>query len=74
MPSSVAIEFLQKASDVAGAEAFVAVTLAAEKELDPPPDQVNISGGAVAPGRPVGCSGARLWVAPLSGLKRTGGE
>ncbi|MBV8606062.1 MAG: hypothetical protein JO034_01190 [Singulisphaera sp.] len=75
MPSaSVAIEFLQKASDVAGAGAFAAVTLAAEKELDRPPDKVNISGSAVAPGRPVGCSGARISVAPLSGLKRTGGE
>ncbi|MBV8230509.1 MAG: hypothetical protein JO329_11045 [Planctomycetaceae bacterium] len=75
LPSaSVAIEFLQKASDEAGAGAFAAVTLAAEKELYPPPDQVNIYGGAVAPGHPVGCSGARILVALLSGLKRTGGE
>ena len=55
-------------------EAFAAVTLAAEKELGLPPDKVNIYGGAVALGHPVGCSGARILVTLLNGLKRTGGK
>jgi acetyl-CoA C-acetyltransferase len=59
---------------VTGAGAFAAVTLAAEKELNPPPGKVNIYGGAVAPGHPVGCGGARILVTLLNGLKRTGGR
>ena len=41
-------------------EAFSAVTLAAMKEFDLKRDQVNIHGGAVALGHPIGCSGARI--------------
>jgi acetyl-CoA C-acetyltransferase len=55
-------------------EAFAAVTLAAERELAIPADKVNIYGGAVALGHPIGCSGARLLVTLLTGLKRTGGK
>jgi len=55
-------------------EAFATVTMAAEKELGLPPDKVNIYGGAVALGHPVGCSGARVLVTLLNGLKRTGGR
>ena len=55
-------------------EAFAAVTMAAEKELGLPPEKVNIYGGAVALGHPVGCSGARILVTLLNGLKRTGGK
>jgi acetyl-CoA C-acetyltransferase len=55
-------------------EAFAAVTMAAEKDLKLPAEKVNIYGGAVALGHPIGCSGARLLVTLLNGLKRTGGK
>lgn len=55
-------------------EAFSAVTMAAEKELGIPHSKVNIHGGAVALGHPIGCSGARLIVALVNGLRRTGGK
>jgi acetyl-CoA C-acetyltransferase len=53
-------------------EAFAAVTMAAEKELKLPAEKVNIYGGAVALGHPIGASGARILVTLLTGLKRTG--
>jgi acetyl-CoA C-acetyltransferase len=55
-------------------EAFSAVTMAAEKELKLPPEKVNIYGGAVALGHPIGASGARILVTLLNGLARTGGK
>ena len=50
------------------------MTMAAEKELGLPAEKVNIYGGAVALGHPIGCSGARILVTLLNGLKRTGGK
>jgi acetyl-CoA C-acetyltransferase len=55
-------------------EAFAAVTMAAEKELNIPPEKVNIYGGAVALGHPIGCSGARILVTLLTALHNTGGR
>lgn len=55
-------------------EAFSAVTMAAEKELKLPAEKVNIYGGAVALGHPIGCSGARILVTLLNGLKKTHGK
>ncbi len=55
-------------------EAFSAVTMAAEKELRLPESKVNIYGGAVALGHPIGASGARILATLLNGLKRTGGK
>jgi acetyl-CoA C-acetyltransferase len=55
-------------------EAFAAVTMAAEKELKLPAEKVNIYGGAVALGHPIGSSGARILVTLLNGLQRTGGK
>jgi acetyl-CoA C-acetyltransferase len=55
-------------------EAFAAVTMAAERDLEIPAKKVNIFGGAVALGHPIGASGARILVTLLNGLKRTGGE
>jgi acetyl-CoA C-acetyltransferase len=55
-------------------EAFATVALAVEKELGLNPEKVNIYGGAVALGHPIGCSGARILVTLLNGLKRTGGR
>jgi acetyl-CoA C-acetyltransferase len=54
-------------------EAFSAVTMAAEKDLKLPPEKVNIYGGAVALGHPIGASGARVLVTLLNALTRTGG-
>jgi len=55
-------------------EAFVCVALTAEKELNLSADKVNIYGGAVALGHPIGCSGARIVVTLLNGLRKTGGR
>ncbi len=55
-------------------EAFATVTMAAEAELEIPAEKVNIYGGAVALGHPIGCSGARVLVTLLTGLARTGGK
>jgi acetyl-CoA C-acetyltransferase len=55
-------------------EAFSGVTMAAEKDLELPADKVNIYGGAVALGHPIGASGARILVTLLNGLQRTGGR
>ena len=55
-------------------EAFAAVTMAAERDLAIPPEKVNIYGGAVALGHPIGCSGARILVTLLTGLRKTGGK
>jgi acetyl-CoA C-acetyltransferase len=46
----------------------------AERELRIPADKVNIFGGAVALGHPIGCSGARILVTLLTGLRHTGGR
>jgi acetyl-CoA C-acetyltransferase len=54
-------------------EAFSAVTMAAEKDLKLPPEKVNVYGGAVALGHPIGASGARVLVTLLNALTRTGG-
>jgi acetyl-CoA acetyltransferase family protein len=55
-------------------EAFAAQGLACIKELGMDQSKVNIYGGAIALGHPLGCSGARL-VATLShALRRTGGR
>ncbi|MFH1266941.1 MAG: acetyl-CoA C-acetyltransferase, partial [Planctomycetota bacterium] len=53
-------------------DAFAAVTMAAERELNIPAEKVNIYGGAVALGHPIGCSGARILVTLLTALRRTG--
>jgi acetyl-CoA C-acetyltransferase len=55
-------------------EAFAAVVLAAERELKLPPEKMNIYGGAVALGHPIGASGARVLVTLLTALRRTGGR
>jgi acetyl-CoA C-acetyltransferase len=55
-------------------EAFGAVALAAERDLAIPGEKVNVRGGAVALGHPIGCSGARLLVTLLHALQQTGGK
>ena len=55
-------------------EAFAAVTLAWEKELGVPHEKVNVNGGAIALGHPIGATGARLMTTLLHELERTGGR
>ena len=55
-------------------EAFSVVTMAAIKDLRLDPDRVNVHGGAVALGHPIGASGARILTTLLYALKRTGGK
>ena len=53
-------------------EAFAVVALAFIKELDLDPERVNVHGGAVAIGHPIGASGARIVVTLLNALKSRG--
>ncbi|MFQ5855693.1 MAG: thiolase family protein [Anaerolineae bacterium] len=55
-------------------EAFASVVLAWAKELQPDMDKVNVNGGAIALGHPLGASGARLMVTLLHELERHGGR
>jgi acetyl-CoA acetyltransferase family protein len=55
-------------------EAFASVVLAWEKELHPDMERVNVNGGAIALGHPLGCSGARLMTTLLNELERSGGR
>jgi len=54
-------------------EAFAAVGLASAKELGIPHEKVNVNGGAIALGHPVGMSGARVVLHLALELKRRGG-
>ena len=53
-------------------EAFSGVTMAAMKEHSIPHDRVNVHGGAVSIGHPIGCSGARILVTMLHALRQRG--
>jgi acetyl-CoA acetyltransferase family protein len=55
-------------------EAFSSVVLAWERELKPDMDRVNVNGGAIALGHPVGASGARLFGTLLAELERRDAE
>jgi acetyl-CoA acyltransferase len=55
-------------------EAFASVVLAWEKELHPDMDKVNVNGGAIALGHPLGGSGTKLLATLLNELERTGGR
>lgn len=55
-------------------EAFSVVSIANNQILELDPEKVNIHGGAVSIGHPIGCSGARIVVTLLHALKRTGGK
>ncbi|MGW1026780.1 thiolase family protein [Streptomyces sp. NPDC002577] len=51
-------------------EAFSSVVLAWERELSPDMDKVNVNGGAIALGHPVGASGSRLFGTLISEMER----
>jgi acetyl-CoA acyltransferase len=55
-------------------EAFAPVVLSWEKEHHPDMSKVNVNGGAIALGHPLGASGTRLMATLLNELERTGGR
>lgn len=55
-------------------EAFAAQSIAVVKDLGLNPDKVNVSGGAISLGHPIGMSGCRVLVTLLHALQRTGGK
>jgi 3-oxoadipyl-CoA thiolase len=54
-------------------EAFAAQALACVRELELDPERVNVNGGAIALGHPLGCSGARILATLVHELVREGG-
>jgi acetyl-CoA C-acetyltransferase len=54
-------------------EAFAVVALASGKIANLDPEKVNVNGGAVALGHPIGASGARIIITLMNELKRRGG-
>ena len=55
-------------------EAFASQSVACIRDLGLDPNKVNINGGAIALGHPLGCTGVRLIVTLLHNLRRTGGK
>ena len=55
-------------------EAFAPVVLAWQKETGADLDRVNVNGGAIALGHPLGATGVRLMTTLLNELERTGGR
>lgn len=55
-------------------EAFASVVLAWQRETGADLDRVNVNGGAIALGHPLGCSGVKLMTTLLHELERTGGR
>jgi acetyl-CoA acetyltransferase family protein len=55
-------------------EAFAAQAIACIRELSFDPEKVNVSGGAIALGHPLGCTGAKILVTLAHALRRTGGR
>jgi len=55
-------------------EAFASIPMAWMQELGIPHEKVNVQGGAIALGHPIGATGARLMTTLLNALERTGGR
>ena len=55
-------------------EAFASQSLAVMRELGMNQEKVNVNGGAIALGHPLGCTGGKLSVQVLNELKKTGGK
>lgn len=55
-------------------EAFASQSIACVRELGLDPARVNVDGGAIALGHPLGASGGRLIASLVHGLRRTGGR
>jgi acetyl-CoA acyltransferase len=55
-------------------EAFASQSLAVIRELDLNPDIVNVNGGAIALGHPLGCTGSKLSVQLFNEMRRRGNK
>ena len=55
-------------------EAFASQSVYVKRELGLPDDKLNVNGGAIALGHPLGCTGAKLTATALYELKRRGGR
>ncbi len=55
-------------------EAFAGVVLRFIKDIDADPDKVNVNGGAIAMGHPLGATGAMILGTVIDELHRTGGR
>ena len=55
-------------------EAFALNSVLFNKVLQIPYDKMNVYGGGIALGHPIGCTGARLIVTLLTGLQKEGGK
>jgi acetyl-CoA acyltransferase len=55
-------------------EAFASQALAVTRELNLNPDIINVNGGAIALGHPLGCTGAKLSVQLFDEMKRRGNK
>jgi acetyl-CoA acyltransferase len=55
-------------------EAFASQAVYVQQELGIPNDKLNVNGGAIALGHPLGCTGAKLTATALNELKRRGGK
>jgi len=55
-------------------EAFASQSVYCQRELGIPDDRVNVNGGAIALGHPLGCTGAKLTATALHELRRRGGR
>jgi len=55
-------------------EAFASQSVAIQRHLSLDPSKLNVNGGAIALGHPLGCTGAKLTVQVMNELKRTGGK
>jgi len=55
-------------------EAFASVVLAWAKELEVPLEKINVNGGGIALGHPIGATGTRIMATLLNELERTGGR
>jgi len=55
-------------------EAFACQALYVQRQLEIPDDKLNVNGGAIALGHPLGCTGAKLTATALAELRRRGGR
>lgn len=55
-------------------EAFAAISVAVNQELALPAEKVNVVGGSISLGHPLGASGTRVLTTLLYALRRTGGK
>ena len=51
-------------------EAFAAQVIACDRELHLDPDRLNVNGGAIALGHPIGCTGVRITTTLIHEMKK----